>query len=57
MVAEKNFDATRIKVVTENGVVYLMGLVRRDTAAIATQIASETGGVQRVVTLYELLID
>ncbi len=53
MVAEKNFDATRIKVVTENGVVYLMGLVRRDTAAIATQIASETGGVQRVVTLYE----
>lgn len=53
MVAEKNFDATRIKVVTENGVVYLMGLVQRATAAIATQIASETGGVQRVVTLYE----
>lgn len=53
MVAEKDFDATRIKVVTENGVVYLMGLVSRDKAAIATQIASETGGVQRVVTLYE----
>ena len=53
MVAEKNFDATRIKVVTENGVVYLMGLVQRATGAIATQIASETGGVQRVVTLYE----
>lgn len=53
MVAEKDFDATRIKVVTENGVVYLMGLVPRDKAAIATQIASETGGVQRVVTLYE----
>lgn len=53
MVAEKDFDATRVKVVTENGVVYLMGLVSRDQAAIATQIASETGGVQRVVTLYE----
>lgn len=53
MVAEKDFDATRIKVVTENGVVYLMGLVQRARAAVATQIASETGGVQRVVTLYE----
>ena len=57
MVAEKDFDATRIKVVTENGVVYLMGLVQRARAAIATQIASETSGVQRVVTLYEYVVN
>lgn len=43
----------RVKVVTENGVVYLMGLA---SAAEADRIASETAsinGVQRVVRLFE----
>lgn len=45
----------RVKVVTENGVVYLMGLA---TKAEADRIAAETAnisGVQRVVRLFELI--
>ncbi len=55
MVGAKKFDPTRVKVVTENGVVYLMGLVKRAEADVATEIAGHTGGVQRVVKLYEYL--
>ena len=45
--------AARTKVVTENGVVYLMGLVRRGEADVATNISRKIGGVQRVVKLFE----
>ena len=49
------FDPTRIKVVTERGVVYLMGLVRPEEANAAATAASQVGGVQQVVTLFEQL--
>lgn len=45
--------AARTKVVTENGVVYLMGVVRRSEGDVATNIARKIGGVQRVVKLFE----
>ena len=51
----KEFQANHIKVITENGVVYLMGLVYRREAAAATEIASTTKGVQRVVKVFEYL--
>jgi len=51
----KNFRATDIKVVTENGVVFLMGMVYHKEAAVATDIASTTSGVQRVVKVFEYL--
>ena len=47
--------AARTKVVTENGVVYLMGVVRRGEADVATDIARKIGGVQRVVKLFEYI--
>ena len=49
----KNFDATRVKVVTEAGTVFLMGLLTRDEADVAAQAAQGVGGVQRVVKLFE----
>lgn len=55
LVAAKNTLPTRIKVVTENGVVYLMGLVKDQEAEQAIHIARNTGGVQRVVNLFERL--
>lgn len=55
MVGAKEFDPTRVKVVTENGVVYLMGLVKHAEADVATDIAGHTDGVQRVVKLFEYL--
>lgn len=42
-----------VKVVTEKGVVYLMGIVSHAEAEIATDIARQTGGVQKVVKLFQ----
>jgi osmotically-inducible protein OsmY len=51
----EGFDPTRVKVVTENGVVYLMGILYRSEAdAVATK-ASRVSGVQKVVKLFEYL--
>jgi osmotically-inducible protein OsmY len=45
----------RTKVVTENGVVYLMGMVTREEADRLAEVAAGIGGVQRVVRLFELI--
>lgn len=47
------FNATRIKVVTENGVVYLLGLVSPAEADAATEQVRYVPGVKRVVKLFE----
>ena len=49
------FSPVHVKVVTENGVVYLMGIVKKQEAADATRIASTTGGVLKVVRMFEYL--
>jgi osmotically-inducible protein OsmY len=46
-------DPNNVKVMTENGVVYLMGLVTRKEGDQAAELASKTGGVQKVVTMFE----
>lgn len=51
----KVFQPDHVKVITENGVVYLMGLVYHKEADAATEIASTTSGVQRVVKVFEYL--
>ena len=51
--ADKNVSGVQFKVVTEKGVVYLMGIVSRAEAEIATEIARQTGGVQKVVKLFQ----
>jgi len=42
-----------IKVVTEGGTVYMMGLVSRVEAAQAVEVARTTAGVQRIVKVFE----
>ena len=49
------FQPNHVKVVTEAGVVYLMGIVKRAEADSASQLASTTSGVTRVVRLFEYL--
>jgi osmotically-inducible protein OsmY len=49
----KGFDPTRVKVVSENGTVYLMGLVSRREGDAAAESARQVGGVQRVIKLFE----
>lgn len=47
----------RTKVVTENGVVYLMGMVTREEADRLANAAAGISGVQRVVRLFEIIND
>ena len=51
----KRFSSTHVKVVTENETVYLLGLVKRAEAGAASEIASTTGGVRKVVRVFEYL--
>jgi osmotically-inducible protein OsmY len=46
-------NESRIKVITENGVVFLMGLVTHAEADYASKVAQDTSGVQKVVRLFE----
>ena len=55
LVSEQKFDASHIKVTTENGVVYLMGLVTKQEADVAAEVASTTGGVEKVVKVFEYI--
>ncbi len=47
------FSPNHVKVVTENSVVYLMGIVTKSEADAAAEVTSTTTGVQRVVKLFE----
>jgi osmotically-inducible protein OsmY len=51
------FSVSNVKVVTENGVVYLLGLVTQREMDAAVQIARTTGGVRKVVRVFELISD
>lgn len=55
LISNSEISGTRVKVVTENGVVYLMGLVSRKEAERVTEVAATTSGVKRVVRLFEFL--
>ena len=55
MLDANKFRANHVKVVTENGIVYLMGLVKRQEAQDATDISRTTSGVQRVVRVFEYM--
>jgi osmotically-inducible protein OsmY len=55
LLRDKTVPGTKIKVVTENGVVYLMGLLKRAEADTATEIARNTAGVAKVVVLFEFI--
>ncbi|MGK0297278.1 MAG: osmotically-inducible protein OsmY [Gammaproteobacteria bacterium] len=55
LIADKQATALSTKVVTEKGVVYLMGLITREQANAATELARKTGGVQKVVRLFQYI--
>lgn len=47
--------ASRIKVVVENGVVYLMGLLTRNEADSAVNVVQDVYGVQKIVKVFEYI--
>ena len=49
------FGANHVKVVTEGSVVYLLGIVAQREADAAVEIARTTGGVKKVVRVFEIV--
>ncbi|MEE8379412.1 MAG: BON domain-containing protein [Gammaproteobacteria bacterium] len=55
MLTTKGFKSAQIKVATETGTVYLMGLVTKKAGNQAAEIARNVSGVKRVVKLFEYI--
>lgn len=55
LLTDETAQATNIKVVTEAGVVYLMGRVTRAEADAAVGVARDIQGVQKIVTVFDYI--
>ena len=55
LLGASDIEGTRVKVVTEDGVVYLMGLASSAEAQRIADKAADISGVQRVVKLFEVI--
>jgi osmotically-inducible protein OsmY len=53
LLGKKETDGLRIKVVTENATVYLMGIIPKHQADFAADLASRVEGVKGVVKVFE----
>lgn len=53
MLANSSIPSGQIRVVTENGIVYLMGIVSQADGDLATDLARNVSGVTRVVKVFE----
>lgn len=55
LLGAKGIEAAHVKVITENGVVYLMGLVTHENGDTAAKTVQQVNGVQRVVKVFEYI--
>lgn len=55
MLAETDLNSTQFKVVTDHGHVYLLGLVTRSQADLATNVTQHVPGVGKITKLFEYL--
>lgn len=53
MLSYNDVPASKVKVVTENGVVFLLGIISRAEAQRATSVVQDVNGVQKIVRLFE----
>lgn len=53
MLASTGVPSTSIKVVTENGIVYLLGIVSHQEANAASNVVQSVSGVQKIVRLFQ----
>ena len=53
MLVKPGLRSTNIKIVAEAGIVYLMGVVNRREALLASNMAREVTGVKKVVKVFE----
>ncbi len=50
-----DFDPSMVKIITENGTVYLMGLVHRDEGTVVINVARLQPGIKQIVTVFEYI--
>ena len=55
LIGAKEVPGRKVKVQTENGVVYLMGFLTRAEADAAVDVAKSVYGVQQIVRVFEYL--
>ena len=55
MLGRKGLESGSIRVVTENSVVYLMGIATHEQANLAVSVARQVPGVQKVVKVFQYL--
>ena len=53
IVGQKGLNSSQIKVVTENKVVYLMGVLTPKQADLSADVASKVAGVEKVIKIFE----
>ena len=53
MLATKGLQSSTIKVITQNGVVYLMGIVSHEQGDATAEIARQVSGVRKVVKIFQ----
>jgi len=57
MILAEEVQSSRVTVITENGVTYLLGLVTAAEAERASNIARNTSGVRKVIRIFEIIDD
>ncbi|MDD1642151.1 MAG: BON domain-containing protein, partial [Methylococcaceae bacterium] len=50
-----DFDPSMVKAITENGIVYLMGLVRRDEGTVVINVTRLQPDIKQIVTVFEYI--
>ncbi|KTD66365.1 BON domain-containing protein [Legionella spiritensis] len=55
MLTKSGLESGSIRIVTENGVVYLMGIVTSEQASLAVDVARQVNGVQKVVKVFQYI--
>lgn len=55
MLTDSSIPGSRIKVITENGIVYMLGLLTQAEANRATNLVQGVSGVQKIVKLFEYI--
>ncbi len=53
LIGNEDVQSANIKVLTEDGIVYLMGYVSQEQAADATDVVRRVDGVKKIVTFFE----
>lgn len=55
MLAQKGLESGSIRIVTENGIVYLMGIMTQEQANLAVNVARKVSGVNKVVKIFQYI--